>query len=256
MSRADPIFLTDFKKENWLIWRAFKNNSSMSEISKIWYLENFSMMKVLKPEEMKALDSMAKMTEVPKNQVLYFPKDQSNTIYLLKKGKVKISKTSEDGREIILGILGPGEIFGELALTGEDQREELARATDDAIVCRVELDRFKELMSKNSDLNFAITKFIGLKVKRIQTRLENLIFKSSKQRVLWFIKDFAREFGREIKGFPNQWHVDIKLTHQEIGKLTATSRQMVTTVLSDLERKGLIKYDRNRIYILDITKLD
>lgn len=228
---------------------------TMSENANIWYLDNFSMMKVLKPHEMMELEKMTVMADVVKNQAVYFPQDEARTIYFLKKGKVKISKVSDTGKEIILSILGPGEIFGELVLAGEDSREDLAVATEDVVICKVNQERFKELMAKNPDLNFAITKFIGLRIKKIQTRLENLIFKTSEQRITWFIKDFATEFGRQLSGFPNQWHVDMKLTHKEIGKLTATSRQMVTTVLRDLETKGIIKYDRSRIYILDITQL-
>jgi len=227
----------------------------MTENANIWYLDNFSMMKVLKPQELMDLEKMTVMADVAKNQTVYFPQDEAKTIYFLKKGKVKISKVSDTGKEMILSILGPGEIFGELVLAGENSRDDLAMATEDVVICKVNQERFKELMAKNPDLNFAITKFIGLRIKKIQTRLENLIFKTSEQRITWFIKDFTTEFGRQITGFPNQWHVDMKLTHKEIGKMTATSRQMVTTVLRDLETKGIIKYDRNRIYILDMTMI-
>lgn len=228
------------------------------ETTKVWYLENFSMMKVLKPEEMQRLDELAKMSYPKKHEVLYFPEDNSDTIFLLKKGKVKISRFSESGQEIIMALLGPGEVFGELALIGEkgEERKELAQVTDDAVICKVELSRFMELMRGNSDLNFEVTKLIGLRIKKIQTKLENLVFKTSEQRIVWFIKDMAERFGRPITGFPEQRDVNLKLTHEDIGKLTATSRQMVTTVFSKLEKDGLIKYDRRRIYVLDIDKLD
>jgi len=227
----------------------------MAENSNFWYFENVSMMKVLKPSELMELEKMTVMVELQKNQAIYFPQDEARTIYFLKKGKVKISMVSENGKEIIRRILGPGEIFGELVLAGERKREDLAMALEDVIICKVNQISFKHLMSKNPDLNFAITKFIGLRFKKVQTRLENLMFKTSEQRITWFIKDFAKDFGRQIIGFPGQWHVDMKLTHMEIGKLTATSRQMVTTVLRDLESKGIIKYDRKRIYILDINRI-
>lgn len=223
--------------------------------SKIWYLENFSMFSVLKKEELQKIDQMAKMEETPRNHVLYYPDNQPSTIYLLKKGKVKISRFSESGEEYILGLLGPGEVFGELAFTGEETRGEMATVTEDALVCRVDINQFQELMANNPALNFEITKLIGLKFKKIQTRFEHLIFKSSEERINWFIKSMALQFGRPIRGFSDQFQIDIKFTHDEIGKLTATSRQMVTTTLSSLEKKGIIKYDRRRIYILDITKL-
>ncbi len=228
------------------------------EPSKIWHLENFSMLQVLKKDELERLDQMAKMTSVKKNEILYFPEDASDTIFLLKQGKVKISKFSENGQEIILALLGPGEVFGELALVAQskEERKELAQVTDDAVICKVELSRFLELMSQNKDLNFEITKLIGLRIKKIQTKLENLIFKTAEERIIWFIKDSADQFGRPITGFPEQRNIELKLTHEEIGKLTATSRQMVSTVFSQLEKNGIIKYDRKRIYVLDINKLD
>jgi hypothetical protein len=80
--------------------------------TKIWFLENFSMLQVLSPEEMKMMDNMASMRDAPRNQVLYFSEDSANSVYLLKKGKVKISKTSSDGREVILAILGLGKYLG------------------------------------------------------------------------------------------------------------------------------------------------
>lgn len=213
------------------------------------------MLGVLKKEELQKMDEIAKMEEAPRNQVIYYPDNQSHTIFLLKKGKVKISRFSESGDEYILALLGPGEVFGELAFTGEENRGEMATATEDALICRVELAQFQELMAGNPALNLEITKLIGLMFKKIQTKFEHLIFKTSEERIIWFIKSMVEKFGRPIRGFPDQFQIDIKFTHEEIGKLTATSRQMVTATLSMLEKQGIIKYDRRRIYILDITKL-
>ena len=67
--------------------------------SKIWFLENFSMFQILSPEEMQEMDSHTVMREVPEKQVLYLSDDEAKHIYILKKGKVKISKLSEDGRK-------------------------------------------------------------------------------------------------------------------------------------------------------------
>lgn len=227
----------------------------MDSHSKIWYLENFSMLSVLKKEELRKMEEMTKMEEVSRNQVIYYPDNQSSTIYLLKKGKVKISRFSDDGQEYILTLLGPGEVFGELAFIGEEKRGEMATVTEDALVCRVDILQFQDLMTNNSALSFEITKLIGFKVKKIQTKFEHLIFKTAEDRIIWFVKSMGYQFGRPIKGFANQFQIDIKFTHEEIAKLTASSRQTVTSTLSMLEKQGIIKYDRRRIYILDITRL-
>ena len=223
--------------------------------SKLWYLENFGMLKALSKEEKERLDSMAVMRHAPKKQVLYFPADSSSSVYLLKAGKVKISRLSSDGREIILTILGPGEVFGELGITGQQEREEVAEVTDDAVICVVDIKDLQNMMHDNSKFNMEILKFIGFRLKRVQSRLESLIFKNAEQRIRSLIKELALDHGRPIAGDDNQREVKLGLTHEEIAKLTATSRQTVTTQLNELEKLGLIKYDRKRIYIKDLHQL-
>jgi CRP-like cAMP-binding protein len=223
--------------------------------TKLWHLENFSMLHILSKEELQALDKMAVMRNAPRNEVIYFPEDSSNTVFLLKKGKVKISRMSESGKEMILAILGPGEIFGELSITGQNQREEIAEATEDAVICSVSIADFQRMMEMNPKFNFQITKFIGFRLRKIQSRLENLIFKTAEQRVRFFIKELVEEHGRQIITSPEERVVKIRLTHEDIAKLSATSRQTVTSVLNDLERQGLISYDRSRIYVKKYSAL-
>lgn len=227
----------------------------MNTHSKLWYLENFGMLKALSNKEKEMLDSLAVMRHTPKKQVLYFPTDTSNSIYMLKAGKVKISRITPDGREIILTILGSGEVFGELGITGQQEREEIAEVTDDAIICVVEIKDLQRMMKDNPKFNTEILKFIGFRLKRVQTRLESLIFKNAEQRIRSLIKELAEDHGRPIAGDENYREVKLGLTHEDIAKLTATSRQTVTTQMNELEKSGLIKYDRKRITIKDLKKL-
>lgn len=227
----------------------------MSVQSKLWYLENFTMMSALSAQELVVMDKMAAMRSASKNQIIYFPEDASNTIYILKEGKVKISKQSADGKEVILAFLHPGEIFGELSITGQDKREEIAEATEDAVICVLEVKDLKTLMEKNPKFNFHITKLIGFKLKKIQSRFESLIFKSSDQRVSAFIKELAQDHGKAILGNPEEKLIQLKLTHEEIAKLTATSRQTVTSKLNQLEKDEIITYDRRNIFVKALSKL-
>ncbi|MEX2565130.1 MAG: helix-turn-helix domain-containing protein, partial [Cyclobacteriaceae bacterium] len=90
---------------------------------------------------------------------------------------------------------------------------------------------------------------------KIQNRLGNIMFKTSEQRIRSFIKEIAFDFGRNIIGEKSQWEIKIRLTHQEVGKLTASSRQTVTTIFNELEKENIISYSRNRILVRDIEKL-
>lgn len=227
----------------------------MNTHSKLWYLENFGTLKALSKEEKEKIDSMAVMRHVPKKKVLYISTDNSNSIYMLKAGKVKISRITPEGKEIILAILGPGEVFGELGITGQQEREEIAEVTDDAIICVVDIKDMQHMMKDNPKFNTEILKFIGFRLKRVQSRLESLIFKNAEQRIRAVIKELAEDHGRPIAGDENYREVKLGLTHEDIAKLTATSRQTVTTQLNELEKSGLIKYDRKRISIKDLRQL-
>lgn len=156
---------------------------------------------------------------------------------------------------MILTILGSGEVFGELGITGQVTWEEIAEVTDDAIICVVDIQDLQKMMKDNPKFNTEILKFIGFRLKRVQSRLESLIFKNAEQRIRSLIKELAEDNGRIIAGDEHQREVKLGLTHEDIAKLTATSRQTLTTQLNELEKGGLIKYDRKRIYVKDLRQL-
>lgn len=192
---------------------------------------------------------------VPKDAEIYCSGDIANSFYLVKEGKVKITRKSDDGKEIILAILRPGEVFGELSIAGCEKREDAAVTTEDSLVCLFNVCDFRCLMDNNPRLSLQITKLIGLKLQKIQRRLESLIFRSSEDRVRDFLRDLAAEYGYEIGLNSNEVAIPIRLTHEEIGKLTATSRQTVTTVLVSLSKSNILSYDRHRIYIKSLNQL-
>ncbi len=220
---------------------------------KLWYLENFNILKALSRKEMMNLNERTKMRNCHKNEVIYLPYEKSNTLYFLKEGKVKIASVSENGKEMIHAILGQGEIFGELAITDDQgERKQIAEATEDALICSIDVKEFGEFMQNNSKLNLSITKAIGFRLRKIQARLESLWFKSAPERISSFIKDLTDEHGKDIG---DEKVVQLNLTHQEIASLTATTRQTVTSTLNDLEKKEIIIYDRKRILIREYDLL-
>lgn len=222
------------------------------EKSKIWYLENFNLFTCLQLEDRVKLAALAIMEHKPKNSTIYFPQDSCTTIFLVKKGKIKISRMAPNGREreLILDMLGPGEIFGELALTGQDNRDEIAEAAEDTLICSFRSSDFENVLKENPALSLQVTKLIGLRLKKVQTRLENLFFKNAAERIIDFIKELALTHGRILPD-NNGIVIKVNMTHADIAKLTATNRQKVTSVLNELEKQDLIHYSRKQFYIKD-----
>ena len=98
--------------------------------------------------------------------------------------KVKIGSYSNDGKEIIKAILKPGEIFGEMAIVGQEKRRDFAQAlTNDVRFCAIGVDEMKEILMSNPQLNFEVTKTIGERIQKVERRLESLVFKDARQRI-------------------------------------------------------------------------
>ena len=173
------------------------------------------------------------MQNISKNQPIYFPHEPSKSIYFLKKGRVKLTRMSPDGKEMILGLINKGEVFGEMSYLDEDERKEFATTLDEVLVCAINKDDFKQFVDHNPELNLRLTKDAG-------------------QRVISFLLRLADENGKQIG---DEIFVKPFLKHQDIAELTACSRQTVNSVLTDLREKGVINFDRKKLIIQNKEEL-
>ncbi len=225
----------------------------MEEKSKFWYLRHFNIFEGLDEETMKAVDKLAAMCTFKTTDPVYFPAEPSRCIYFLKKGHVKISRISEDGKEIILDIIGPGEVFGELLYTeGTEDRNEIATAIGEVLICNMLRSDFEKMLRKYPELNFRVTKEVGNRLRKVEERVTELVFKDVKKRIASFLVRYAEEFGMIKSGV-----ITIKppLSHQELGFLTGAARQTVTSTLNELRTQEIIDFDRKQITINDLSRL-
>ncbi|MFZ6008788.1 MAG: Crp/Fnr family transcriptional regulator, partial [Bacteroidota bacterium] len=188
-----------------------------------------------------------------KGDYIYTDSETANEIYFVAEGRVKIFQPEPENREIVKAILSTGEIFGELALADEKTRTDVAQAMDNhTIVCKLSLEGIKKLMLDNKELSFSILKLVGFRLNKLERKIELLVFKDVRTRVVEFLKDAAEWKGKKVG---TETLIITPLTHKEIGKLLGLSRQSVTGMLNELKKENLIYFDRRRILIRDITKL-
>lgn len=222
----------------------------MSNQSKFWYFEEVDLYEVLCPHKMAGAMETHTFANYKKDEYIYFPEDASNNVYLIAGGRIKIGNYTEDGKENIKAILSQGEIFGELALVGEEKRTDFAKSMDDdTSICPMTIEQMQELMLANKQLSLKIYKLIGFRIKKLERRIESLVFKDAKTRIVDFIKELAHEKGKKV-GFETM--IKNNYTHQDIANLTGTSRQTVTTILNELKEQNLINFDRRRFLIRDL----
>jgi CRP/FNR family cyclic AMP-dependent transcriptional regulator len=225
----------------------------MSNPTALWYFESVNLYNVLCPHKVKKMGDKHEFIRYKKNQFVYVPDDTSSHIYLIVDGRVKIGHYLDDGREVTTAILTTGEVFGELALAGEDKRRDFAQTMSDVVICPLTIDELRDLMYENKELSFKILKLIGLRLMKLERKLELLVFKDARTRIIEFLKDAAAWKGKKV-GFETM--IPTRLTHKDIAALTGTSRQTVTTILNDLKERNLINFDRKKILIRDLASLE
>ncbi|GBD90368.1 cAMP receptor protein [bacterium BMS3Abin04] len=220
----------------------------MAEKSKLWYLENFNLFKELPKKSMEKLNNITSMQEFPKSQPIYFANEPSNSIFFLKKGRVKLTRTSPDGKEMIMALVNPGEVFGEMAYVDDGERTDYAISVDECLICAISKDDFRHFVEENPALDKKLTKLIGFKLRKFSKRIEDLVFKDAQQRVISFLLTLAKSYGKRVG---DELYIKPFLTHQDIASLTACSRQTVNAILTDLREQGKIKFDRRKLIIHD-----
>ncbi len=225
----------------------------MGRESALWYFESVDLYDLLCPHKVKTMGDKHSFHHFRKGEYIFFPDEQATHIYMIAGGRVRIGHYLDDGKEVISSILTTGEIFGELALAGEEKRKDFAQAMDeDTMVCPLSIEELKALMVDNRELSFKMLKLVGLRLIKLERKLELLVFKDARTRIIEFIKDTASWKGRKV-GFETL--IPTRLTHKDIAALTGTSRQTVTTILNELKEHNLINFDRRRILIRDLEKL-
>ena len=212
-----------------------------------------SLLDMLSEEEVKLFQASGREIEMAKNEILYREGNVSDRMYIVLEGRVKIGTYRDESKVVLKNLIHKGEIFGEGAVFGESRRRDFSAAMDDTVrVLELKASDVNQIMRTHPDVSFKITTQIAQKLHSAERRLEALTFKNSRTRIIEFLKDTARKQGRKV-GYETLLRPF--LTHQDIGNLTTTSRQTVSSVLNELKGSNMIYYDRHRLLIRDLSVL-
>ena len=218
----------------------------------IWFLENIDVTNIFCPSKMGHNLSSHDYHEYKKGEYIFQSDDTADKIFFLNQGRVKIGSYNDSGKEITKAILSKGEVFGELALVKPGKRGDFAVAMEKTSCCVIHLSQLKELMREHSGLSLFLMKVLGSRALQMESRLESLVFKDSRSRIIEYLVEMVERKGERV-GYE---HVVRKfITHQEIANLTATSRQTVTTVLNQLRSENIITFDRRRLLVRNLDAL-
>ena len=155
--------------------------------------------------------------------------------------------------QVTFGYVHPGEVFGECAIFDDRPRESFAAAHEPSTVLVVSRERFASAMQSSATVMFSLAKQIEGRFKVVESRLEDLVFRNARSRLAHILLQLCREFGH-LDG--SHTHLEIRLTHEEIGTLIGASRPTVTLALGELEADGVVRRVGRFIDVDDIGALE
>jgi CRP-like cAMP-binding protein len=188
--------------------------------------------------------------KISKGQVLFKEGDPGDRLFVVVDGKLKLGTASSDGRENLLSILGPGDMFGELSLFDPGPRTATATAVVDSKLLALANDRVIGWVTDHPSLQ--LLKRLSQRLRRANDVLSDLVFADVPGRVAKAIIELGERFGtKEVDGL----HVNHELTQEELAQLVGASRETVNKALADFASRGWVKLEPRAVIVLDFERL-
>jgi CRP/FNR family cyclic AMP-dependent transcriptional regulator len=197
-------------------------------------------------DEMARIAAYARCLRKARGEFIYMPGDCADVVYILRQGRVKLSVLSGSGKEVAIDIIRPGEIFGEFALVDDSLRSNMTQALDDVSMWVFNKHDFTHLLSTRPKLAMSYIRLVGDRRRRMEKKLSDITSKDVSARVCELLHELALGVS-ESETAPRDYLVP--LMHHDIASLIGASRQTTTSVLNDLERRGIIELGRGWIRI-------
>ena len=213
------------------------------------YLKSHPLFANVCEQKIKDACSMVKVRTVFRSETFNYGEGDYSKIYLLIKGKIKITECDDMDNELIKDLLTAPDVFGDLSLDGHPSIDEFAEAlTANTVVCVFNVPDFKRVLHENPTMALTYANIVNNKLKKLETRHSDLVFRDAKSRLIRFIKNWAISDGSRIG---DKIVLNNYLTHSDIAGVIATSRQSVNTLLNELRDSGMLFYNRKRIELND-----
>ena len=211
------------------------------------FLRNVSLFESLDQQELEALSDVTFTRTFSKDNVIILAEEEGDTLFILKKGQVKVSIVSEEGREVILSLLGPGSVFGELSLLDGKPRSANVVATEETELLMLRRADFLQLIYKTPQIATALLAELATRMRKTDRQIEGLALLDVTSRISDTLLQLATEQGAETTDGVT---IESRPTQQELANMSGTTRETVSRVLKRLEGQGYINRNGRNITIL------
>jgi len=200
----------------------------------------------LTDEDISSLGRLSIRKHYPKDTVIFFENEEGDFFFMILDGRIKVTILGDDGREVILSLLGPGDFFGEMALLDNEPRSATAIAVEDSELLSLHRTDFQSVLADKQSITVGLIRVLTSRLRKANHQISTLALLDVYGRVARVIVDMAREEGRRLKDGRIAFR---RATHQEIANRIGTTRETVTRMLKDLERQGLIHVEGKEMVV-------
>ncbi len=194
---------------------------------------------------LKPLTQVATLRQIPRHTIVLHAGDRTDNIYFVLSGALKVQISDEVGREVILSMLGPGELFGEMGVLDDHPRSATVLAVESSQLVVIGKADFKRCLAENPDVSLFIMRNLAKRLRLADRHIESLALLDVYGRVARLLLEAAEIVnGRKV--------VTQKLTKQDIAKMIGASREMVSRVMRDLTVQGLIQERDGQVVLVDL----
>jgi CRP-like cAMP-binding protein len=184
----------------------------------------------------------------PRGSVILFEDDPGDSLFVVRQGRVKVVLIGDDGREVILGVLGVGEYFGELSLIDGRPRSAHVIAMEDAHLLVLRRDDFRRRVESSPSVAWALLSELSRRLRRADEKIGGLVLLDVPGRIARLLLDLATEAGNGT--------IEKHLTHQTIAQMIGASRETVSRAMKDFQDAGWITVERRRIALSNRSALE
>jgi len=187
--------------------------------------------------------------EYEPHQIVYFPDDPCDYAYWVRKGRVRVTRISPDGRQVTFRHLHPGDLFGEECLVESPRRDAYAEALDATVLCLMRAADFRRVAREEAEVCFLLAKLACRRAQQMENVWAESVFKTVRSRIAAGLLRLYRQAAEEGPAA-------VRITHQEIANLVGTTRETTTTVLHGFRQEGILELGNRRVRVLDTAALE
>jgi CRP/FNR family cyclic AMP-dependent transcriptional regulator len=228
-----------------------------SALSAIELLRSVPLFADLEEGELERFSQVAVPRSFPAATRVFHEGDSSDACYIVSEGSFRVTREHSDGRAITLATLGPGEIFGELAMLDGDRRSASAESITDGTLLALPANDVRNLLSRNPEIALKLVAGLVRRLRAANMRLSRQSFQTVPSRVAGILAQLSREGqdGAGADGDGEMSEVTIRMNQTDLAQLAGTSRESVSRFLAELERAGVVRSGRGRVTVLQPNKL-